>query len=377
MKQVKNSRKVVPLVKNAEYYFQKGNYYCRQNKLEKALLFYKKTIEVEPHNSINHYNLACLLSRMGHLEKANQVFSYIVHKIDPSMTECYFLMAVNYGLLDDLDKTRYYLNLYLQLSPDGEMVDDAEELFFALSSEEDFISIEEDHSNNEEKNGENEEIARHYREDKEVRNILFNALYHKNEQYVEKAIRFYGSLMEGIGERVLKEFVRNPWVKQRLRLQALLELKNMGIKGLVPVFMEGTLREVDIAYYPLVAPRWQGKWQQVMDRTLQNMRLSKSYNERFYEDAQSIWIDFLNNLYPRVPKIKKIEVWAAGLEYALAKYHFLGITQKMLSEQYNISPSSISVRYKEINEVLHIEHRAYQNMLMYLTRQDRDQEKEE
>jgi hypothetical protein len=46
----------------------------------------------------------------------------------------------------------------------------------------------------------------------------------------------------------------------------------------------------------------------------------------------------------------------------------------MLAEQYNISPSSVSARYKEINEVLHIEHRAYQNMLMYLTRRDRDKE---
>ena len=191
MKQVKNPRKVVPLVKNAEYYFQKGSYYCRQNKLEKALLFYKKTIEVEPHNSINHYNLACLLSRMGYLEKANQVFSYIVHKMDPSLTECYFLMAVNYGLLDDLDKTRYYLNIYLQLSPDGEMAEDDEELKCALTAE-DYLSSEKDdlaytgeqYGGPDGETVPDEETVRYYREDKEVRNILFKALYHNNEQYV-------------------------------------------------------------------------------------------------------------------------------------------------------------------------------------------------
>lgn len=374
MKEVKNSTKVVPLIKNADYYFQKGNYYCRQNKLDKALLFYKKTIEVEPHNSINHYNLACLLSRMGHLDKANQVFSFIVQKMDPSLTECYFLMAVNFGLLDELDKTRYYLNLYLHFSPDGEMAEDAEEILFTLSEDEFFAGSPEE-SNfvyTEEQYSDGEEISGYYHEDGEVRNILYNALYHKNEQYAEKAIRLYGSLREGSGERNLREFVKNPWVKQRLRLQALLELKNMGVKGMVTVFMEGTQREIDISYYPLIAPRWQEKWQQVMDCTLQNMRLSKSYNESFYEDAQSIWIDFLNNRYPQVPQIKKIEIWAASLEYALGKYHFLGITQKMLAGQYNVSPSSISAKYKEINEALHIEHRAYQNMLMYLTRREKE-----
>jgi tetratricopeptide (TPR) repeat protein len=68
------SQKVVPFLKNSSYYFQKGSHYCQQNKLEKALLFFKKTIEVEPDNSLNHYNLGSLLSRMGYLEKANQVY---------------------------------------------------------------------------------------------------------------------------------------------------------------------------------------------------------------------------------------------------------------------------------------------------------------
>jgi hypothetical protein len=102
------------------------------------------------------------------------------------------------------------------------------------------------------------------------------------------------------------------------------------------------------------------------------MRSSKAYSERFYEDAQAIWIDFINNIYPRVPIIKKIETWAAGLEYATAKFHFLSVTQHKLAQQYNISPSSVSARYKEINKVLNLEHRAYHNMLMYLTQREKE-----
>ncbi|NLL58263.1 MAG: tetratricopeptide repeat protein [Firmicutes bacterium] len=376
----KTTSKVIPFLKNAGYYYQKGNRYYQQNKLEKALLFFKKTIEVEPENSLNHYNLACLLSRMGHLDKANQIFSYIVCQMDPTLTECYFLMAVNYGLMDDLEKARHYLNLYLQISPDGEMVVDAEDLLYALSEEE-----EEEEEEKRElpvwskkerplagKSKEVEETLQDYQENKAVQRLLWQSLYQKNEQVVEKAIRMYGMMPEEIGEKALKEFVRNPWVRQRLRLQALLELKNMGIRGTVTVFMEGYLREIDLLYYPLVAPRWLGKWQDVLDCTLVNMRSSKAYSERFYEDAQAIWIDFINNIYPRVPTIKKIETWAAGLEYATAKFHFLSVTQHKLAQQYNISPSSVSARYKEINKVLNLEHRAYHNMLMYLTQREKE-----
>ncbi len=374
-KHKKAVNRVVPFLRQAAYYFDKGNAYYRQNKMDKALLFFSKTVEVDPENSLYHYNLACILSRMGYLEKANVIFSRIVHQMDPSLTDCYFLMAVNFGLMDELEKARFYLNLYLQFAPDGEMAEDAEDLLFALSEEEVESMAEFEVAKERPDNSlcaEEEEIIRSYGENQAMHRLLWQSLYHENTQLVEKAIRMYGLLREGSGELTLREFVRNPWIKQRMRIQALLELKNMGLKGLVTVYMDGCLRDIDLYYYPLIAPRWLDQWQEVLDITLENMRRSNSYDELFYEDVQAIWIDFINNLYPRVPGIKKKEAWAAGLEYALARYHFLHLTQKKLAEQYGVSPSSISTHYREINRILNIEHRAYRNMLRYLTRREQD-----
>ncbi len=340
------------------------------------MIYFRKMTEVEPDNPFNHYNLACLLSRMGCLEKANQIFSFIVHQLDPFLTECYFLMAVNFGLVDNLKKARYYLNLYLQLSPDGEMVVDAKDLLLALNEEElenegKKVSCKRKNEVLQSKKNRNEErIAREYQENKAVQDFLRRSLYQKNEEVAEKAIQAYGLLPGGIGKKALKEFVRNPWIKERLRLQALLALKNIGVKGLVTVFGERHLRDIDIQCYPLIAPQWLNEWQDVLDCTLANMRSSKTYSERFYEDAQAIWIDYINNIYPCAPSIKKVETWAAGLEYATAKFHFLSITQKKLAQQYAISASSVSAKYRQINSVLFIEHRAYHNMLIYLAKQD-------
>lgn len=375
LKTQKPAHCVVPFLRQAAYYFEKGNYYYRQNKLEKTLLFFNKTVEVEPDNSLYNYNLACLLSRLGELDKANIIFSRIVNQLDPSLTECYFLMAVNYGMLDELEKARFYLNLYLHFAPDGEMAEDAEDLLYALSEDEAENLKERDSER--EKLGkklceDEEEIIDGYAQSQAMRRLLWQGLYHENTLVVEKAIRMYGMLRAGSGEKNLKDFVRNPWIKQRMRIQALLVLKNMGFKGMVTVYMNGFLRDVDLSYYPLIAPRWLEQWQEVLDLTLENMHRSNAYGELFYEDAQAIWIDFINNYYPRMPVIKKKETWAAGLEYALARYHFLQITQKKLALQYGVSHSSISTRYQEINKVLNIEHRAYRNMLRYLTRRELD-----
>ena len=105
---------------------------------------------------------------------------------------------------------------------------------------------------------------------------------------------------------------------------------------------------------------------------MQNMRLHSSYNERFFEDVQAIWIDFLNNFYPRYPLIHKVEAWSAALEYALVRYHLLNMTQKTLAEQYHVSTSSLSAKFNIINQVLNIQHRAYHNMLRYLTQREKD-----
>ncbi len=370
---------VVPFLQNASYYFQKGNQYYQQNKLQKALIFFKKSTEVEPENPIHHYNLACLLSRMGYLEKANQVFAYIVNKMDPSLTECFFLMAVNYGLTDDLEQARYYLNLYLQCSPDGEMAVDAEELLFVLTEEEVELRLDDGEGapsasyKQREYSPSEKTFLERYKTSIEVQRALWMDLYREETELVEKAIYLLGLVTDNdASKKTLLEFVRNPWVHQRLRLQALLRLKNLGFHKPVPVFMDGCQLEVDLACYPLLAGRWHETWQEVLDVAMQNMRASVSYSEQFYEDLQAIWIDFLNNIYPRTPGISKVETWAAGLEYALARYHFLNLTQKTLARQYGISVSSVSLRYREIDRALNIEHRSYHNMLRYLTQREND-----
>lgn len=370
----KEFSKVIPFLQNASYYFQKGNLYYQQNKLEKALLFFKKTIEVEPDNSLHHYNLACLFSRMGYLEKANKIFSYIVHQLDSSLTECYFLMAVNYGLMDELEKARHYLNLYLQVSPDGEMAMDAEDLLFTLSedAEEEDLQVKDEVLEEAVAlicQQDERDIIERYPTSKTLRRLLRHALYLDDSIIAERTLYLF-SLMGDAGAEMLKEFVKNPWVKQRLRLQALLKLKNMGLEGVLIVFLEEDWMEIDLSSYPLKAPYWLDEWQEVLNCTLDKMRQSEAYDELFFEDAQAIWIDFLNNIYPQKPGIRKRESWGAALEYALSRYHFLNLTQKELTARYNVSLGSISSRYQDFNRALNLEHRAYHNMLRYLTKRD-------
>ena len=60
---------------------------------------------------------------------------------------------------------------------------------------------------------------------------------------------------------------------------------------------------------------------------------------------------------------------AAALEYSLARFHFLGLTQKELAAEYGVSCTSISGNFKRINEALLLEEKAFQNMLAFFKRE--------
>ncbi|NMD42675.1 MAG: hypothetical protein GYA86_05105 [Firmicutes bacterium] len=372
------SKKIIPLTQDLNYYFQKGNYYHRKNKLSKALLFLNRAIEIEPLNAKSHYHLACLLSQSSRLREANRVFKHLVNNLDPELTECYYLMAINYGLMDNMDKARHYLQKYLRLSPEGAMAEEARDLLLVMeeSDEEDYIAVFTSQDNEAlEKwlsSMERESLSDNFM-DETFNSLLQRALYQGNDRLKEKIIHLCGRSKSGAGAALLKDFVANPWIRERLRQLALLELKNNFPEVRVQLFSGGRLVEKDLVAYEPGAPVWQREWQEVLDCVYSTMCRSSYYREKYYEDARAIWFDFINEIYPKMPRIVKPETWAAGLEYCLARFHLLSVTQEQLANAYGVSTSSVGRRYKQIDNLLKIEQKAFRKMLALLAHHELDE----
>ena len=361
--------KVVPFKREAGYYLKKGMFYYQKNKLSKSLIYLRKATEVEPGNAYNHYNLACLLSKLGQLEEANRIFHYIIQELDDSITDCYFLLAINYGLMENMVKSREYLHHYLEVDPEGEMAFEASELLEALDDDPPVEPVYTSRDLTLEKmlrSESREALINLYNSSDSFCSALNDRLYHGSDEFKEDIIKFYGLLGGTDACKVLRDFIKNPWIKERFRQLALLELKNLVKEGKIQIFFDGELCEMDLNSYPVDTPVWRPEWQKIVDCTMENMRRSNCYEEGFFDDVQAIWLDYINTVYPNVPRITKNETWAAALEYCLVRFHFLNLTQKELAKEYGISPGSISNRFRAINEALQIDHKAYQNMIAYL-----------
>lgn len=137
VRRVRNSRRdnVIAIQLDAEFFFERGVKYLERNQLRQAEKAFRKTVEYEPNNPINHCNLAGVLSELGDFEGSNAVLLHVLNQLDPEMTECQFYLANNYANMGRYDVAEEYVLKYLDAEPEGEFVLDAEEMLDILMDE--------------------------------------------------------------------------------------------------------------------------------------------------------------------------------------------------------------------------------------------------
>ncbi|AZK48848.1 tetratricopeptide repeat protein [Paenibacillus lentus] len=126
---------VLPLSMDANFFFERAVSSLDRNRYDKALKYFRKAVEYEPGNPVNHCNMAGILSEMGDYEASNAVLSAILRDIDPSMTECYFYMANNYANMEQFEAAEEALITYLEEDESGQFLAEAEEMMDLLQYE--------------------------------------------------------------------------------------------------------------------------------------------------------------------------------------------------------------------------------------------------
>ncbi len=131
----KTESKVISLQMDANFFFERAVRSLDQFHYEKALKYFRRAVELEPDNPVNHCNMAGILSEMGDYQGSNEVLQMVLDEIDPTMTECYFYMANNYANMDHFEEAEESLVRYLERDPHGQFIEDAEEMTELLSYE--------------------------------------------------------------------------------------------------------------------------------------------------------------------------------------------------------------------------------------------------
>ena len=134
-KHLLHNRKVIPLELDAAFFFERAVQSLDRYRYDRALKYFRRAVEYEPNNPVSHCNMAGILSEMGNYAESNRVLRYVVDRIDPTMTECYFYMANNFANMEQFEEAEKALRHYLEHDPYGHYIDESEEMMEMLSIE--------------------------------------------------------------------------------------------------------------------------------------------------------------------------------------------------------------------------------------------------
>jgi tetratricopeptide (TPR) repeat protein len=119
---------------NDELYYRKGLREYKNNNFQQAIKYIKKAVELDPTNDDYQLELANLYSEVGNYVKSNEILKDIYNK-NKNIIECVYLIATNYAYLGLFYEAQKYARKYIEISDDGEFVDDALDLLEMIEIE--------------------------------------------------------------------------------------------------------------------------------------------------------------------------------------------------------------------------------------------------
>ncbi|MFC4812189.1 tetratricopeptide repeat protein [Paenibacillus sp. GCM10023250] len=194
-----------------------------------------------------------------------------------------------------------------------------------------------------------ESLPDHMKRDPLVRSSFFWALRHGDRHTKLQVIQALGMIADNEVKDALREFIVEPQEDDYLKRIAIFVLRSIGVHESLHAILEGKETVIEHSRMPSRLPIWEDKWQSVLEAAL--MRMNKQYDLVQQHDLLTLWIEFLSRVYPDVPKLGKVEGWAAALEYLTAKMHRREISYHEVSQRYGISIATVSKCAKRIDEI--------------------------
>lgn len=152
-------------------------------------------------------------------------------------------------------------------------------------------------------------------------------------------------------ERLLRRFLLQPDEENELKKVVLLILRQMD--GLPPfmIWFKGELLELSLDDDEAEVNTHFEIWKQILKRVLSGMC---AYTNKQQIHAKWLWAEYIRIHGTSLPPVRKVEAWAAALEYVVAKYDHVRLTQVEVAKKYQVSPSTVSRHISELAPLMTI-----------------------
>jgi tetratricopeptide (TPR) repeat protein len=291
-----------------------------------------------PFHQEHTYKLATTLGILGEHHVAYELFVRLI-KLDgvhePSLYHYAAVAAWNSGRYE---RARYFWKkaaaihsesevpvFYLEHMDEWLQMEEIPKVYYhyQLPFEEQFLRFE--------SGNDSSELLQQIKTNPLIRSSFFWALGRGDRETKLHVLRLLGWIADDEVRSLLKSFIEQD-EDQDLREVALFLLRQ------IEAATSGRKNEKE--------PAERGKWQEVLHCCLENI---PGRSRQLQEAIERLWAAWMTHSPEQVTTVRKVEGWAAALEYLAAKYHGFALTQKEVAEKYQVSLSTVS-RHAKILE---------------------------
>lgn len=132
---------VMPHFQDGAYFYAKGIEAYREKNLTKAKRHLERAVQLERTEPAYLCQLAIIYADLGEFYQSNECLLEITKNNDGNeMPECYFFLANNYANLGLFEHARMQALLYIEKDPDGDFLEDVEDLLELLQDDDDLFA---------------------------------------------------------------------------------------------------------------------------------------------------------------------------------------------------------------------------------------------
>lgn len=132
---------VISNFQDGTYFYNKGIQSYREKDLKKAKRYLERAVQLDEKDPVFICQLAIIHADLGDFHRSNDCLLKIIDlNLDEEMSECYFFLANNYANLGLFEHARKEALHYIEKDPEGEFLEDVEDLLEVLQEEDELFA---------------------------------------------------------------------------------------------------------------------------------------------------------------------------------------------------------------------------------------------